>query len=591
MANLTALKNLIQALYVGGFMTAVTLKFWDDDLGFPVEVFDDKDVDELNKVATNTDSNIFAWKISEELTPEQSGALLSRYSRTSYTGRFLYLKEFLPNKNRGREFFLAWLVDYGDDSIQEMSGGLPVSCEYISNLAAKEIEDTRIGASFIEKSTRYVFFDKKLPNGEYMFYKDREILASRFGDSYIELMNSLFDSYVKGMPEMIKYIRDRNPIDAQVFRVGEKQMKISDIGENIEEESGITDKDINKAYENAIKANALDFMRDYLPMATLTHVGINANARAYENMLNKMLASPLAESRWIASRMYNEISKIAPSLIHRVEEKYDRYYQNLLAERAKSTSEYVKGIITNDLFSENKRNAVELVDYTGKGAGDPNSEASIKIATALLYRFGAGISLRAAQELAAKIGQEKRDALIAMYVGKRSNRRNKPGRAFEHVDYLFDFTGRVGIYRDLQRHRIGTQERQDFSTKLGYEMRSEYNEIGIADDYKSKMGDVDDLYGKLHEILPHQAQYVVTFGYDLHWYYRFNARQLYHFCELRTTPSGHPDYRKVAQSVYEEVAKVHPTIAKHMDFVDMAETRLGRLNSEIRIAQKKKALT
>ncbi|MGC8623248.1 MAG: FAD-dependent thymidylate synthase [Candidatus Micrarchaeia archaeon] len=567
-------------------MGSITLSFWDGDAGFSVEEFSDAELAELDKVVTNTDKNIYAWKISEALTTEQSGALLSRYSRTVYTGRRLYLKEFLPNKFRGREFFLSWLADYGDDSIQEMSGGLPVSCEYISNLAVKELEDSRIGASFIEKSTRYVFFDKKLPNGSYMFYRDPDIMQSNLGDKYVELMTGLFDSYVKGTPEMIKYIKDRNPIDAQYFRIGENQIRISELSKKIEEETGITDADMQKAYDNAIKANALDFMRDYLPMATLTHVGINANARAYENILNKLFASQLAESRWIAKSLYSELHKLAPSLIYRVLESHDKYYQELLSNRERIMPSYIGA---GSPAGKGGARA-ELADYTGKGTQDPNGEASKKIVSALVYRYADGMSFNEAYKRAEEMGQEKRDALIAAYVGRRENRRNKPGRAFENVDYMFDFTGRVGIYRDLQRHRIGTQERQRFSTSLGYEMRSEYEDIGIADDYKSKMAEVKDLYNKLSEKLPYQAQYVVTFGYNLHWYYRFNARQLYHFCELRTTPSGHPDYRKMVQLVYNEVNKVHPSVTKHMKFIDMSDSRLGRLNAEIRIAQKKKAI-
>ncbi|HVA83021.1 MAG TPA: hypothetical protein VNF06_02550, partial [Candidatus Aquilonibacter sp.] len=129
------------------------LSFNEKDKGEMVEQFSDEECSLLGDNVTNFDSNIFAWRISDEFTPEQAGALLSRYSRTALTSRRLYLKEFYPNKSRGREFFDAWLVDYGDDSIQEMVGGLPVSCEYVSNVAVKEIEDCRLG-SYIEKSTR-----------------------------------------------------------------------------------------------------------------------------------------------------------------------------------------------------------------------------------------------------------------------------------------------------------------------------------------------------------------------------------------------------------------------------------------------------
>ena len=293
------------------------LKFWEEDKGISIDEFSQPEINELDNAITNVNSNVFAWKLGHELQPEQVGALLSRYSRTSFTGRRLYLKEFLPNKARGKEFFETWLVDYGDDSIQEMAGGLPVSCEFISNLAAKEIEDCRMG-SYIEKSTRYVFFDMNLPNNEYMFYKDPDILGSSLGEAYLELMHGLFESYVKYTQTMIEYIKEKNPFEVQKFRIAGSLITPPELTTRIEEIHVITEQDLNKAYENAIKANALDLMRDYLPMASLTHVGINANARLYEGLLLKLLASPLAESRWLAKQIHKELAKLVPSLIKRV---------------------------------------------------------------------------------------------------------------------------------------------------------------------------------------------------------------------------------------------------------------------------------
>ena len=140
------------------------------------------------------------------------------------------------------------------------------------------------------------------------------------------------------------------------------------------------------------------------------------------------------------------------------------------------------------------------------------------------------------------------------------------------------------------RHRIGTQERQLFTAKHGYNMRDQYKDISIEDDYRSKMEEVTGLYNSISETMPYQAQYVVTFGFNIRWYYTFNARQLFHFSELRTGPGGHPDYRDLVQKMYLQAAKVHPSISKYMNFIDMNKKQLGRLESEIRIVQKKNKL-
>ncbi|HVC58271.1 MAG TPA: FAD-dependent thymidylate synthase [Candidatus Acidoferrales bacterium] len=556
------------------------------DSGVAVEEFTDEEAGILDASLTNVADNIFAWKLGTDLTPEQAGALLSRYSRTALTSKRLFLKEFYPNKNRGREFFDAWLVDYGDDSIQEMAGGLPVSCEFVSNLAVKDIEDCRLG-SYIEKSTRYVAFDKKLPNNEFMFYKDKEIMDSRYGDDYTKLMNGLFTSYSGHMDAMSKYIRDTNPIDNISFRLGDRLVKISEIKNGADEKTGVTEAELIKAYDNSIKANALDFLRDYLPMSLLTHVGMSMGSRSYENMLNKMLASPLRESRWIATRVTGELSKLVPSLVKRIDDSHGKGMQQFMSDRTLRTMQLVekatKGIVSGG-------EDVSIDYYTGMGSGDPDLYAQKSIAAAVLYRFSHGLSMSNALSMAEKMPVDERKTLISTYVGERKNRRHKPGRAFEDVEYLFDLKGRIGIYRDIQRHRIGTQERQNFGTELGYDTRDAYADIGIEDDYKSLMRDVDSLYKNLLPALPYQAQYVVTFGFNIRWYYRLNARQLYHLCELRSSTQGHPDYRRLVQHMAMKTKAIHPTVVEQMSYLDMNEKTLGRLDSEIRIAVKKSAL-
>jgi thymidylate synthase ThyX len=564
------------------------LRFYDGDEGTTVEEFTDDEKKELEKVITNTESNVFAWKLGEQFEPEQCGALLSRYSRTVLTGKKLYLNEFLPNKNRGREFFQAWFSDYGDDSIQEMVGGMPVSCEYVSNVAVKDIEDGRV-ASYIEKSSRYVAFDKRLPNGDFMYYKDPAIMGSRFGEAYVQLMDSLFESYIKYTPIMMKYIREGNKLEDQTFRIGDYAVKISELTSEMVEKNGIDEKDLTKAYENSVKANALDFVRDYLPMSTLTHVGIAANVRSYESMILKMMASPLAESKYLANCIYTELYKLVPSLMQRIKETHGQEYVKFLSEKNENTRKLVREL-TKSMRRDND-SSLDLLDYTGRGTGNPNDSAQIAIVSAIFLRYGEALKLKEATEKATELSSDERQKLIDTYTGKRTNRRQKPGRAYESVKYSFGLAGRVGIYRDLQRHRIGTQERSDFNVDLGFKTRDAFVEIGIADEYQSKMGEAIDLFKGIHETMPLQAQYVVPYGFDASWYYKFSARQLYHFGELRTTPAGHPDYRKIVQQMVRKVEEVHPCVTKNMSYVNFDDKTIGRLDSEIRIAKKRNKQT
>ena len=119
---------------------------------------------------SNVDDPVFAI-----ITPKQvdRGALMSRYSRTDKSMRRVFLDEFLKNKNRGEEFYTRVLLEYGDDSVAEL-GEAHIAIEGLSNIAVKKIEDRRIGLSYLEKSSRYVAWNKK-ENGRYRYYLEPNI--------------------------------------------------------------------------------------------------------------------------------------------------------------------------------------------------------------------------------------------------------------------------------------------------------------------------------------------------------------------------------------------------------------------------------
>ncbi|MBI2007078.1 MAG: FAD-dependent thymidylate synthase, partial [Nitrosopumilales archaeon] len=144
------------------------------------------------------------------------GALMSRYSRTDKSMRRVFLDEFLSNKNRGEEFYNRVLLEYGDDSVAEL-GGAQIAIEGLSNIAVKKIEDRRIGLSYLEKSSRYVTWDKK-ESGSYKFYKEPAIMESKYADMYLESCNLDFDVYSKNIEPMINYVREKFPINKYTFK-------------------------------------------------------------------------------------------------------------------------------------------------------------------------------------------------------------------------------------------------------------------------------------------------------------------------------------------------------------------------------------
>ena len=71
-----------------------------------------------------------------------------------------------------------------------------------------------------------------------------------------------------------------------------------------------------------------------------------------------------------------------------------------------------------------------------------------------------------------------------------------------------------------------------------------------------------------------------------------NAREAFHMLELRTQQGGHPDYRRVCQTMHRQIAEVagHHRIAGAMTYVDHNDYELARIESERRAAAKRAAL-
>ena len=114
--------------------------------------------------------------------------------------------------------------------------------------------------------------------------------------------------------------------------------------------------------------------------------------------------------------------------------------------------------------------SVTLIDY------DRNAEE--KIIAAILYPH-VRHPLQELRQIAVRMSAEERRKILVEYFAKRRHRRDKPGRAFENVYYTFDILGNLGLYRDLHRHRILTQERQEFTTVHGYDTPPEIEEAGF----------------------------------------------------------------------------------------------------------------
>ncbi len=524
---------------------------------------------------SNADGQVFAIT-----TPRQvdRGALMSRYSRTDKTMRRIFLDEFAKNPNRGEEFYRRVLLEYGDDSVAEL-GEAQVAVEGISNIAAKKIEDRRVGLSYLEKSSRYVAFNQKV-GGYYRYAREDNIMSSSHADRYIEACDHSFDTYSKSIQPLQEFLKEREPIERFTFfdSMSQKEVSFGNL---------IADKDIEAArriYSMTIKAKALDILRGLLPASTMTNIGITGNGRAFEYLLTLMYGSKLKEIRSIAVQLFNELNAVIPSFIRRANDKYGQALQEYTAK----TGNAIGGIAKVHLLGippEDKPELVRLIDYKD------NFQAEVNVISAILYEQAQGQSLHRITNYVKSMSIEERNRLIRAYTEFRTSRRHRPGRAFEMVDYTFELFTNFGIFRDLHRHRILTIERQFLSTRHGYDLPQELADSGLDKDFRDCMHLSKQVYEEIAKTMPEEAQYVVNFAYRYPYFIKMNLREACHMIELRTAPQGHPDYRIACQKIYREIERVHPQLAQGIKFVDMGKYQLERFDAEKKTEKKRRQAT
>lgn len=547
------------------------------------------DTEEQKKLApffTNLDQDVFGLKLPQEV----AGALFSRYSRSNKSLRRTFIDEFLGNPDlsmdqlvasfgavsgqeealkKARAFYDRVLVGYGDDSVAQL-GGAHLACENISNVAANVLEDARLGIAPLEKSTRYVRFDRKNSKGEYPYYREPRLMASSYAGPYLEVMDRLFQVYSEQIDSTIEKVESSLPFETMTMKHPQTGEPVK-LGE-IEKDQSLK-KWARSAYRSTVRAHACDILRSFLPMATRTNVGLFGVGQAFEYLLSKFYSHPLSEMKKLGGSMHRELNQLIPSFVKRAARSE---YQSTIYQVPRELS---RRIMVDPPTSD--ATSVQLVDYDERGED--------RVLAAILFP-GSGHSLFEIQKVVNRLSPGERKEILSDYLKKRRTRRDKPGRALENTYYTFDILCNIGIYRDLHRHRILTQERQAFTVDHGYETPAEMIEMGRQSAFVECMERSADLYWKVEKDYPYEAQYLVPFAYRVRWYMTVNLRELYHIIELRTMPQGHPDYRLLSQQIWKQVQAVHPVLAEYAKFVDWNAYRLGRLQSEFRTEYKKSAL-
>jgi thymidylate synthase ThyX len=552
------------------------------------EQFSKKEKEVLSNFFTNIDKPVFAiYNLPQEVV----GAMFSRYSRSDKSIRRLFLDEFWDPtissfslnikklkkaEERTSNFYKKVYAEFGDDSVIQV-GSVHIAFEYVSQLAAKAIEDQRIGAAYIEKSTRYVNFGSN-KDGRFLYMDVPEINKLPVYKEYRKWNDMAFNFYNKNLLIAIEFLRNKYPIDEQTFELIStgKAFKFKDIKDELEKEK------LQRAYERALKAKAFDTVRVFLPTTSVTNLGAHLSGQSVENTINKMLLSHYSEVRLLGQMAYEELLKVVPNFLQNIEHKYgqiSRDYRNeILSLQQKSTNKYISSMKLAD-----NDEGVRLVDW------DKNTAANIVSQLLFTGQTKTYFSKNEFYKWAIKKGN-KNKVLKILYdsIPDRSqqkyNRRHKLPRAFEHAFIEVEFFKDFGIYRDLQRNRMSSTERL-YLTAEHLHIPPEFFEKGMEEVYKDYLTlhkETIRLNKKVRKYGLEVSEYITILGNILRFNVRANIRQWIFFAELRTIAGGHPSYRDCMQKAVRLIIRKLPYLESLFAKVDWTpDYGLGRLKAEV----------
>lgn len=452
------------------------------------------------------------------LSPETIAVAFAKTSRSPESFRAIAAE---LSDEKSAQFHEKWVVGYGHASVAEHAV-LHIAFENVSRLAIESIESNRL-ASYTEKSTRYQKW------GMDDFTIPPELDSHPLRAEFVDTIRLLFKAYADSLNPVRTLILDRFP-----RRENEK----------------------DEAWDRRIRSKYVDVCRFLLPAASLANVGMTANARVMENTIRKMLSHELMEVREIGAQV-KEVSKTeTPTLV-----KY--------AEAVPYMVETIKEFEESDTSTPS---AMQRIEGLETGAGEwcklvyYDQDGERRVLAAALYRFGE-MTYADGLSYVAALSEEAKATLAESLLG-RLGKYDAPLRELEYCNYTFDLVMDQGAYAEFKRHRMMSQTPQRLTTRLGYATPLLITEAGFESEYEAAMEAAIEMFEKLYEFSPAVAQYVVPNGFNRRVLAQFNLREAFAFCQLRSAANAHFSIRRVAQKMYEEMARVHPLLTKYMKIHD-----------------------
>jgi thymidylate synthase ThyX len=404
-----------------------------------------------------------------------------------------------------------WVVGYGHASVAEHAI-LHLAVENISRLACDTLEDNRL-ASYTEKSSRYQVI------GPGSFHVPQELDSEpALRETYITTCRNLFATYHHLLDGTLDHLRQTLP-----QRENER----------------------DSAYGLRLRRLATDACRAVLPAATLTNVGLTANARTLEHAISKLMSSRLGEERAIGLEIREQGRSITPTLVKYAD--HNPYLAELRSLESKAPSQEPSSSKVN----------VSLVER--------DAEPFKKLAAALLYRNGGSYTDAVAKT--STLSHDEQLDIIDAAVRSIGPHDSAP-REFELVGYTFEFTFDYGALREFRRHRMQTYLGQPLTVANGCDIPDLVCDAGLEGVFTDAIQDAESAFRALSDHSPAVAQYLVTHAHRQRILSRLSLRECYHLFKLRASLQAHESIRLPIIEAMRLAVDIHPELFRYLPLRD-----------------------
>jgi thymidylate synthase ThyX len=487
--------------------------------------------------------------------PEVQAYAMAKYSRSA-----LSMRESLQeiNHQKAEKFLNTFYFQYGHRSIADLAH-IAFAIEKLSMIAAIILVDEQRWDGQ-ERSTRYQDFQKSgYHTPDFGGHNEAETAGL-----YRQSIEFLFREYQDISQELFHWLRDRTAQPAD--------MK-------------------SETYERTLRARAFDLSRYLLPLATNTSLGQIVNARTLESQVSRLLSSEYVEVRKLGALLKQAASQPAYDVNHESFGELARQIRErdgelgdladkLLLKPVRVSPTLVKYADRSDYETSSRKDLQQAAAQIMRGAPlarvrsvelEDESPLEIELASTLLYQH-CHYSYRQIRQQVEDLSPAERAEVIELGA-KHRGKHDELARAFSSGQrFCFDILMDVGGFRDMHRHRRCIQIGQDFTAAHGFDSPPEMAEAGLQQRYERAMQRASSAAADLERAAGHErAVYVLPMAYRKRTLFKMDFAQALYIAELRTTPAGHPSYRNVAYSMYEEVAKKYPALAKYFRVTDVRQ--------------------